>query len=370
MLSDAGKRDFFISYTKDDAAWAEWTAEVLVRHGYTVYIQAWDIRPGDDFVTRMNEFLQLSHHFIAIWSDAYLQSDYCRTELNTAFRQRMNGEMAFLFPVRVQETPLDPLFGTIVAIDLFGLSKTEAETVLLDGLTRRNGKTTPGERKKESSGKGGEETTVRRPGCSVSIVVSFLLAFSIISVFFRPQYMRPEHNASPNITPSYSNYRITVVETPNGDVRTNVNHAEKGQTVTVRVSPDDGYKLASVTVRDSKGNQIEVRGDGLTRVFTMPARRVTVKATFTRLYYIVAQEFIHFESGWVEAFPRYVLPGTTVTLIAHPEEGYTLKRVKAYDGKESEIDVIYNEDGSAKFIMPSSDVRIYAEFVPLPLSEE
>jgi hypothetical protein len=42
--------DFFVSYTSADRAWAEWIAWQLDAEGYTVVVQAWDFRPGRDFV--------------------------------------------------------------------------------------------------------------------------------------------------------------------------------------------------------------------------------------------------------------------------------------------------------------------------------
>ena len=45
--------DFFISYTSADKSWAEWIAYVLEEAGIQVIIQAWDFRPGSNFVLEM-----------------------------------------------------------------------------------------------------------------------------------------------------------------------------------------------------------------------------------------------------------------------------------------------------------------------------
>ena len=47
-------KDFFISYTGADQAWAEWIADTLERDRYTTVLQAWDFRPGEAFVDRMH----------------------------------------------------------------------------------------------------------------------------------------------------------------------------------------------------------------------------------------------------------------------------------------------------------------------------
>ena len=48
------RRDFFISYNRADKAWAEWIAWQLEAAGYTLFIQAWDFRPGHNFVLGMD----------------------------------------------------------------------------------------------------------------------------------------------------------------------------------------------------------------------------------------------------------------------------------------------------------------------------
>ena len=44
------ERDFFISYTQADRAWAEWMAWVLEEDGHKVLIQAWDFVPGSNWI--------------------------------------------------------------------------------------------------------------------------------------------------------------------------------------------------------------------------------------------------------------------------------------------------------------------------------
>jgi uncharacterized protein YgbK (DUF1537 family) len=68
--------DFFISYTSADRAWAEWIAWQLEAEGYTVVVQAWDFRPGGDFVQQMDQVVQEAKQAIAVLSPAYLTSAF------------------------------------------------------------------------------------------------------------------------------------------------------------------------------------------------------------------------------------------------------------------------------------------------------
>ena len=62
-----------------------------------------------------------------------------------------------------------------------------------------------------------------------------------------------------------------------------VKNASAGDTVTITVTPESGYVIGSVTVRDSKGNALAVKALGGGKYsFTMPAGAVTVEASFTK----------------------------------------------------------------------------------------
>jgi TIR domain len=43
-------KNFYVSYTGADQAWAEWIAETLEQDGYSTVLQVWDFRPGENFV--------------------------------------------------------------------------------------------------------------------------------------------------------------------------------------------------------------------------------------------------------------------------------------------------------------------------------
>ena len=70
-------------------------------------------------------------------------------------------------------------------------------------------------------------------------------------------------------------YSITVNASQNGTVTAN-EYAIEGETVTLNVSPAEGYMLDTLSVTDASGNTIVVENNQ----FTMPASAVTVNATF------------------------------------------------------------------------------------------
>ena len=80
---------------------------------------------------------------------------------------------------------------------------------------------------------------------------------------------------------SGSSYAVTAPSAKNGDVTVSPKNASKGDRVTITVKPDSGYTLETLTVIDSKGNEIQLTDKGEGKyTFTMPAGKVEVKATF------------------------------------------------------------------------------------------
>ncbi len=130
------QRDFFISYTGVDRAWAEWIAWALEEAGYTTIIQAWDFRPGTGFVQAMHQASIEARRTLAVLSPDYFNSLYTQSEWQSAFRENPTSVEAKLLPVRVRECNSKGLLGQIVYIDLVGLSAAAAKAALLVGAAR------------------------------------------------------------------------------------------------------------------------------------------------------------------------------------------------------------------------------------------
>ena len=78
-----------------------------------------------------------------------------------------------------------------------------------------------------------------------------------------------------------SGHRITVKPSDHGTVSPSRTMAGKGGTVTLTVTPDEGYRLEKLTVKDASGNELKLVDQGEGRYsFTMPDTNVTVEASF------------------------------------------------------------------------------------------
>ena len=92
-----------------------------------------------------------------------------------------------------------------------------------------------------------------------------------------------ENPPAPSYDDSDPTYTVSAPTAENGRIAISPRYAERGERVTVTLTPDEGYELESLTVIDSRGNELTLtdKGDGR-YTFTMPARRVEIKASFVK----------------------------------------------------------------------------------------
>jgi len=135
-------KDFFISYNSADRQWAEWIAWQLEEAGYTTVLQAWDFRPGSNFVLEMQRAATEAERTIAVLSPDYLGARFTQPEWAAAFAQDPTGEKGTLLPVRIRECDLTGLLPQIIYIDLVGLDELAAQDALLAGVRRERAKPT------------------------------------------------------------------------------------------------------------------------------------------------------------------------------------------------------------------------------------
>jgi tetratricopeptide (TPR) repeat protein len=128
--SDA-RWDFFISYWRSDAAWAEWMAWELEAAGYGVLIQAWDLVPGSNWVQSLSVGVSQSRQTIVILSEGYLASVYIEGEWQQIWAEDPAAARSKLLAVRITESDFPRLLNSVMTVDLFGLSENEARVRLL-----------------------------------------------------------------------------------------------------------------------------------------------------------------------------------------------------------------------------------------------
>ena len=99
-----------------------------------------------------------------------------------------------------------------------------------------------------------------------------------LSISTRPSSGGSSGGQSSGSTPTYP---VNSSSVKNGSVSVSTRSAFSGNTVMITVKPDEGYRLASLTVRDGNGNSIAVtkKADD-TYTFVMPHSKVSVEPVF------------------------------------------------------------------------------------------
>ena len=170
------------------------------------------------------------------------------------------------------------------------------------------------------------------------------------------------------------NYTISFSETSNGSVSASkggnpvseTNPANYQDTITLIATPNTGFLLNTLTVKDGKNVDVTLSGEGNTRTFTMPASGVTVSATFEGAPFAIITVCDPTNGGTVVVSGDGVATaenettakaGSEVTLTATPAAGFELGSVTVTKASGGAVTVT---DG--KFTMPTEAVTATATF--------
>mgnify|MGYP004687973651 CR=1 FL=1 len=164
---------------------------------------------------------------------------------------------------------------------------------------------------------------------------------------------------------SSPSYAITAPDkAEHGTVTANRRYAERGDTVTITVTPDSGYVLESIFATDKNGDELKLtdKGDGK-YTFTMPGSKVEIKATFMEdnsvlnFFYDVPNDAYYYEAvKW--AAENGVTGGVGNDLFA-PNQPCTRAQIVTFLWRAAGSPVV-------NYLMPFTDVdegAYYAEAV-------
>ena len=135
-----------------------------------------------------------------------------------------------------------------------------------------------------------------------------------LTISARPSSGGSSGGQSSGSTPTYP---VSSSSVKNGSVSVSTRSAFRGNTVTITVKPEDGYKLASLTVRDGNGNSISVtkKADDI-YTFVMPHSKVSVEPVFAPIkaqpeFKDVASDSYYYEAvQW--AVEKGITEGTSI----------------------------------------------------------
>ena len=135
--------------------------------------------------------------------------------------------------------------------------------------------------------------------------------------------------------------------------------AIEGSTVSITATPDPGYMVGTYNVykTGNPNTTVSVSSNG---TFTMPGYAVTVSATFVQnnnYYSITLGNVSH---GTINASETSAKSGTTISLMATPNNGYSLYSLYVF--KTGDMNTTVNVSDNS-FVMPAFNVTVMATFV-------
>ena len=184
--------------------------------------------------------------------------------------------------------------------------------------------------------------------------------------------------ADVTVTATYKTVTYTAVldKTGEGTVRLNGHNTKKidanyKDTVTVEITPDDGWRLVSVQVNNGDVEVLPaVQENGGEYTFTMPNYDVEISVVMEKIdnpvttYVVNAYEDGH---GTVTMNADSGQVGDRMTIIADPDDGYRVKRVVVTDADGNAVPVSFVSEGADylekwSFTMPASAVEVKVVF--------
>ena len=165
---------------------------------------------------------------------------------------------------------------------------------------------------------------------------------------------------------------VSVEPASHGTVSADKNEPFEGETVTLTVIPEAGYKLSALRVRDADDHPVEV----IDNKFIMPRSNVTVTAEFAQKAYTVS--YAEAEGGWVSGayaadfgdneepeivpaagyeFDKITVTRTDGTLILPDFRHFTMPDsdvVVAVTFRKADLNLIYETDGNGSVTGPET----------------
>jgi DNA polymerase III delta prime subunit len=129
------KKTFFISRAGADKRWAELIASVVRDAGHEPFFEDEDFHVGQNIIDNMTRAAK-ADCTIAVLSPAYLESEYCLSELNAALWTDPLGRRGQVIPVRVAPVDLPSPVAQLAYVDFVGVGDDIARQRLLKTILK------------------------------------------------------------------------------------------------------------------------------------------------------------------------------------------------------------------------------------------
>ena len=173
-------------------------------------------------------------------------------------------------------------------------------------------------------------------------------------------------STDPYIVKEISSYDITFNNdnTKGSLVMNEENPVEENQTVTIQVTPVEGYLVGELSIVDEVGNTVSYELNNGVCSFVMPSSAVTITTTYEKVKNSINVEIVNeTESISINLVDlTQVEYGEEVNFTITPIKGYMLKDVRVVDEQNNVIDLISFGDNQYTFVMGALNVYIIPSY--------
>lgn len=132
-MADEFKYDIFLSHSSKDLGVVRALAERLRGDGLRVWLDDWEIKPGDHVQSKIEEALEHSRVLVACLSANAFGSDWADLEAGTfRFRDPLNRERRFI-PLRLDDAPIKGSLAQFLYINWLAEGREQEYAKLLEG---------------------------------------------------------------------------------------------------------------------------------------------------------------------------------------------------------------------------------------------
>lgn len=99
----------FISYSSRDRAFVEKLAYSLVDKRIKIWLDKWEMHPGDSLIEKIQEALTESSYLLVVLSEKSVESEWCKKELNSGLMREIEEKKVHVIPIVIDNCKI-PIF--------------------------------------------------------------------------------------------------------------------------------------------------------------------------------------------------------------------------------------------------------------------
>lgn len=93
----------FISYSTKDSEFVTKLSAELVKHRIKVWLDKWEMKPGDSLIEKIQTALTDSSFLLVILSKNSVESEWCKKELNSGLMRELNEKQVVVIPILLDD---------------------------------------------------------------------------------------------------------------------------------------------------------------------------------------------------------------------------------------------------------------------------